>query len=82
VKQQQGVLPFARTNHELDRLERDINAKEDELRRRRHHYEELRKELGRERARIVGELIPRRYAMRGDAQVLPIAVEIVIGGSS
>jgi hypothetical protein len=49
---------------------------EDELARRDRHYEELRAQLTRERERIVEHLIPRRYTMRGDAQVFPVTVEI------
>jgi hypothetical protein len=50
--------------------------KQEELDRRRHHYDELRAQLTRERERILKDLLPRRYAMEGDAQVFPVAVEI------
>ena len=49
---------------------------EEELVRRERHSEELRDQLNRERERVVDQLLPRRYAMRGDAQVFPVAVEI------
>lgn len=49
---------------------------EEELVRRERHYEELRDQLARERERVIEQLLPRRYSMRGDVQVFPIAVEI------
>ncbi len=49
---------------------------EEELVRRERHYEELRDQLNRERARVVDHMLPQRYAMRGDAQVFPVTVEI------
>jgi len=49
---------------------------QDELKRRTSHLDELRVQLERERVRVINELIPKRYAMRGDAMVFPLAVEI------
>lgn len=57
-------------------LEKDMNLKMEELTRRRLRYEELRDQLTRERKRILENLIPKRYALRGQAQVFPVAVEI------
>jgi len=37
---------------------------------------ELREQLERERTRVLQHLLPRRYEMRGEAQVFPVAVEI------
>lgn len=65
---------------ELDRLERDIELRKAELSRRKQHLEEVRTQLARERERILKDLIPRRYSMRGEAQVLPITVEVVFPG--
>lgn len=64
----------------LDELDRSIQAKEEELRRRRGHYEELREQLKNERDRVINRIIPRRFALRGDAQVFPVAVEIRLPG--
>jgi hypothetical protein len=69
-----------RVKEDLDRLERDIEMKEQELERRRQRDGDLREELARERERIVQQLIPRRYALRGEAQVLPVSVEVVLPG--
>jgi hypothetical protein len=74
VQRQQGVLFDA--DAYMDRLDRDIQMKQEELDRRRHHYDELRTQLTRERERILKDLLPRRYTLEGDAQVFPVAVEI------
>ena len=60
----------------LAALERSIEEKQDELARRRRHYEEIREQLQRERARILDHLLPARFALAGQAQVFPVAVEI------
>ena len=51
---------------------------EAELRHRTVHYEQLRALLGVERERITRNLLPRRYAMSGDAQIFPVALEVRI----
>ena len=62
--------------------EAEINARmamlERELKNDLEHYEELRNQLKRERERLTQYLIPNRYAMDGDVQIYPIAVEIVL----
>lgn len=64
--------------YKAEEIERDIELRKEELRRRKQHYEEVREELAAERKRVLEELIPRRYALRDDVQVLPVAVEIVL----
>ncbi len=59
----------------IDEVVRTKAEKEEEVRRRRAHYEELREQLGRERDRTLNLIIPRRYALHA-AQVFPVAVEI------
>ena len=62
-----------------DRLKEILQSqqvKEEELRRRKAHIEDLRRQLARERERIVEGVLPKRYTMRGGAQVFPVAVEI------
>jgi len=78
AEQRQGVL--FDTEQWLSELARSQRAKEEELARRRAHYEELRRLLERERERVLGVLLPRRYAMRGEAQVFPVAIEIRLPG--
>ena len=60
----------------LAEIERSIEEKQKELTRRRRHYEEIRDQLQRERPRILDHLLPKRFAMAGDAQAFPVAVEI------
>lgn len=60
----------------MDELDRSIEIKQEEIERRARHYEEVREQLAKERERITKFLLPRRYAMQGDAQVFPVAVEI------
>ena len=60
----------------LAALERSIEEKQDELARRRRHYEEIREQLQRERGRILDHLLPARFALAGQAQVFPVAVEV------
>ena len=64
----------------LEDFERDIASRQEEVERRKRHYEEVRDQLARERERITGQLIPQRYKMRGEAQVLPISVEFILPG--
>ena len=70
----QGQL-FDETERLAD-LERSIEEKQEELTRRRHHYEEIRDQLQRERTRILDYLLPARFAMAGGAQAFPVAVEV------
>lgn len=60
----------------LDEIDRSIQIKQEELERRRWHYEEVREQLARERERIVRFLLPKRYTLQGNAQVFPVAIEI------
>ena len=60
----------------LAEIERSIEEKQEELARRRHHYEEIRDQLQRERTRILDHLLPARFAMAGGAQAFPVAVEV------
>jgi len=79
VGRQQGQL-FSQ-QEAFEEMDRDITRKEEELDRRTRQYEEVRQQLAIERERIVGNLLPKRYAMRGEAQVLPVAIEIVLPGA-
>ena len=60
----------------LAEMERSIEEKREELARRQRHYEEIRGQLQRERTRILEHLLPARFAMAGDAQAFPVALEI------
>ena len=58
------------------RLRVSAEQKQVELGRIRRHTEDLREQLSKERERTLMQLIPRRYALRGEAQCLPVSVEI------
>lgn len=60
----------------LEELLRSVAEKEEEIRRRTEHYQELAEQLRKERERVLGHIIPRRYTLRQKAQVFPIAVEV------
>jgi hypothetical protein len=74
AQRSQGLL-FA-SQGDLDAIDRSIEMRQEELNRRRAHYEEIREQLARERERIVKVLLPNRYALQGEAQVFPVAVEV------
>lgn len=77
-EREQGVLfLFA---DRLDELDADIRRREEEIANRRQHYERLREYLAKERDRVLDRVLPQRYALRGEAQVLPVAVEIRLPG--
>ncbi len=80
LKRQQAQGLLFNQLRELEEMESKIEAKEEELARRSRHYEEVREQLAQERERITKHLIPKRHAMRGDAQIMPVAVEIVLPG--
>jgi len=60
----------------MEKLERSIKEKEEELQRRERHYEEVREQLAKERERVIKNILPYRYALKGEAQVFPVAVEV------
>ncbi|MEM7315466.1 MAG: helicase-related protein, partial [Planctomycetota bacterium] len=70
----QGTLFDQQAN--LDELDRDIKLKEEEVKRRRSHYEQVRDQLAKERDRIINRMLPKRFALYGTAQVFPLAVEV------
>jgi hypothetical protein len=74
VQREQGVL--FNFGQQLTDIDASIRLKEDEVKRRQEHFEDLRKQLDRERRRVIDFLLPRRYALRGQAQVFPVTVEI------
>jgi hypothetical protein len=64
----------------LDAIDRSIQEKQEEVSRRKRHYEEVRAQLERERERILKYLLPKRHAMAGEAQVFPICIEVRLPG--
>jgi len=70
----QTVLPLF--DNDPDALLASATAKEEEIERRRGHYERMRILLENERRRVLDHLLPARYALHGEAHVFPVAVEI------
>ena len=53
-----------------------LRSLEEELELRTRHYQELLDGLKVEQARVLEQVLPRRYQLRNQAQVFPVAVEI------
>jgi len=66
----------------LAELERDVAKKEEEIARRKSHWESLRKALEAERDRVLDRVLPARHTLHDDARVFPVGVEIVLPGAS
>lgn len=75
LREEEGSLLFDPDGYAA-RLRVSAEEKQSELARIRRHTEELREQLTRERERTLAQLIPRRFALRGEAQCLPVSVEI------
>ena len=75
VKREQGQL-FDEAGG-LEKLDRSIEEREQEIERRRGHYEEIREQLRRERTRILNlGCFPARFALADEARVFPVTVEV------
>jgi superfamily II DNA or RNA helicase len=68
---------FAEIDHELQKKLADLDA---ELALRKGHYEQVQERLAVEEDRVLKQVLPLRYALRGEARVYPIAVEIRLPG--
>ncbi len=80
AERQQGLL-FSGVE-KLDEIDRSIEEKGEEVARRHRHYEEVRAQLDQERRRILEQVLPRRYALAGEAHVFPVTVEIRLPGGA
>ena len=76
LQQQRSQMSLFDEDDRAASIERSIEDKQAELERRKHHYEDIRQQLTRERQRILEYLLPARYSLAGEAQVFPVAVEI------
>ncbi len=74
AEERQGVL-FDQDGR-LNELRQSKARMEEQLAYMRLHYDNLLGFLEKERERVVNHLLPRRFAMHGEAQVFPVAVEI------
>lgn len=75
IRAEEGSLLFDPDGY-IARLRLSAEDKQIELARLRSHIEELRAQLARERDRVLQQLLPRRHALRGEAQCLPVTIEI------
>ena len=75
LREEEGSLLFDPDGY-VARLRLSADDKQSELARIKRHTEDLREQLNRERERIMNQLLPRRYSLRGEAQCLPVTVEI------
>ena len=60
------------------RIQDDIDSVKRAIQDDQDHYDELRRQLQKERHRIVDELLPRRFSLDGNVKLYPIAVEIIL----
>lgn len=60
--------------------EKDLSELEGEVILRRQHYNNWLGTMREERKRVLELVLPKRYALRGEARVYPIAVEIRLPG--
>ena len=63
---------------EQNRIQDDIDSVKRAIQDDQDHYDELRRQLQKERTRIVEELLPRRFTLDGCVKLYPIAVEIIL----
>lgn len=61
-----------------DEERRRLSDKQAELALRRHHYDAVVARLLVEKARTLQQVLPKRYKLRGEARVYPIAIEVVV----
>ncbi len=74
IERQQGLL-FAEADR-FDEIDKNIEEKQAEIVRRTRHHEEVKRQLERERERILKNLLPKRHALAGQAHVFPITLEL------
>lgn len=77
-KSRQLVL-YAEMDQELQKRLADLDA---EMALRRTHYEQVQARLAVEQERILERVLPHRYALRGEARLYPIAIEIRLPGGA
>jgi superfamily II DNA or RNA helicase len=81
VRELEETRALARQGHLFDpdrrlELEREAEEIEQELARRTAHLERLQKRLAEESERVLERLLPRRFTLRGEVRLFPVAVEI------
>jgi len=61
---------------EQKEIDDSVKALEEELQRHRQHHENMRSFLDLEEKRVLEQILPKRHALRGFVQVMPVVVEI------
>lgn len=79
VKEAEQQRIFADQSEELRKRVSDLQA---ELALRKTHYESVLNRLADEQRRTLELVLPRRYRLRGEARVYPIAVELRLPGDA
>lgn len=69
-------------NERLRELEKRKLELEEELRRRKGHFEDLQEQLSHERERVMNRLIPKRFTLKDTARCFPVTVEICLAGGA
>jgi hypothetical protein len=74
----QRVMPIQMDflDDKVSLAEKRLRDLEDELKLRQNQFGDLLDRLKEEKRRVIEQVIPRRFALRGDAQVFPVTVEI------
>jgi hypothetical protein len=79
-KERDKLLEKRRQKVMFGEMEREEEEKlrnlEEELHRRTTRYRELLALLEKDEARVLERMLPRRYALHGDVQLFPVAVEL------
>ncbi len=71
-----AALQYSLLEDVNERADRQLRDLEDELKRRQGQFGDLTERLKHERQRIVKQVLPQRFALRGGVQVFPVTIEI------
>lgn len=66
---------------EIRHVDTSATALSEELERERHHHQAMREFIAGEQRRVLEELLPRRFKLRGQVQLFPVTVEIRLPAS-
>jgi DNA repair exonuclease SbcCD ATPase subunit len=75
-KKEFNQLNMFRSEQEERKIKEMIGGVEEEINRRTNHYKDLSKHLEEEQKRMIEHMLPKRYTLRDQVQVFPVAVEI------
>lgn len=77
IEEQRAAAVQQKLFEDADALaEKRLRDLEDELKRRQGQFGDLLDRLKAEKERVIEQVLPRRFALRGDAQVFPVTIEI------